>query len=527
MEILTSEQMKKVDADTIERFCPGLELMERAGKRVADFIMGTFGSERLKAAVFAGAGNNGGDAFVVARYLSKAGCAVSIHLMKAPISFSMDSRKNYERLSKPADSESRMKEFDATRPDWPNQVEKDLADATIVVDGLFGTGIEGALKGTGRAMVRAINASRLPVVSIDIPSGVNGDTGEVAGAAVRATYTVTIGRPKLGLLFHPGKEYTGEMVTADIGFPPEVVRAHASGLILLDAEEAGRRTPGRRADAHKYECGTLLVVAGSRSFTGAAVLAGEAALRGGCGMVYIGVPEGVRTIIEAGIREAITIPLPETARGTVSPEATALLKPYMEKADALAVGPGLGRDPDTDSFVHALLDASPVPVVLDADGINAFAGRTGLLRAARCPLVVTPHSGELERLIGAQVEKTPLAKIEQTARIAKELGAVVLHKGAPSIIASPEGDILINLHGTSALATGGTGDVMTGLVGSFLAQGAGPLDAAAVGSFLLGRSGEHASVDRGLRGVIAGDLLAYLGPAMVELEESLPPPAGD
>jgi NAD(P)H-hydrate epimerase len=197
----------------------------------------------------------------------------------------------------------------------------------------------------------------------------------------------------------------------------------------------------------------------------------------------------------------------------------------MEKADALAIGPGLGRDPETDACVHALIEASAVPVVLDADGINAFAGHTELLRAARCPLVITPHSGELERLIAARVEKTPLAKIEQTARTAKELGAVVLHKGAPSVIASPEGEVLINLHGTSALATGGTGDVLTGLVGSFLAQGANPLDAAAVGSFLLGRSGEHASVDRGLRGVIAGDLLAYLGPAMVELEESLPRPA--
>jgi hydroxyethylthiazole kinase-like uncharacterized protein yjeF len=522
MEILTSEQMKKVDEETINRFCPGLELMERAGRQVAEFVLDTFGVERIKAAVFAGAGNNGGDAFVVARHLIEAGCSCSIHRLKSPDSFSMDALKNYERLQRLDASGAGFKEFDAQRPDWPRQVEKDLEDATIIIDGLFGTGIRGALRGTAVEMVRTINSSRQPVVSIDIPSGVDGDSGAVAGIAVRAAYTLTIGRPKLGLLFHPGKEHAGEMIVADIGFPEEVVQAHASGLVLLDTVEAAGRVPARPPTAHKYRCGTLLIVAGSGAYTGAAVLAAEAALRGGCGMVFVGVPEGVRPVVDAGAREAITIPLPETGGGTIALPALETLRPYLEKADALAVGPGIGRDPETDEVVRALVKASGKPLVLDADGIHAFAGTKDLLSAAGGPVVITPHSGELSRLLDAEIAQAPMERIEQTRQIAAALNLVVLHKGAPSIIASPRGELLINLHGNSALATGGTGDVLTGFVGSFLAQGASVLDAAGIGSFLLGRSGELASFDMGVRGVIAGDLLAYSGMAMLELEESLP-----
>jgi hydroxyethylthiazole kinase-like uncharacterized protein yjeF len=466
MEILTVAEMKKVDEETIDRFCPGLELMERAGRNIAELILDMYGSERLKAVIFVGAGNNGGDALVAARYLAEKECSCSVHLLKSPDEISLDALKNYKRLSKLMKRERGIREFDTSRPDWPKLVEKDLADATLIIDGLFGTGVRGPLKGKALDIVQVINASVLPVISVDVPSGVDGDTGRVPGEAVRASYTVTMGRPKLGLLFHPGKAYTGEMIVADLGFPDEVVRKHSSGLILLDVEEAARRTPLRMPDTYKYECGTLLIVAGSRSFTGAAVLAGEAALRGGCGMVFVGVPEGVRSIVESGTREAITIPLPETEDGTTSLKALALLEPYIGRADAIAVGPGMGRNQETDAFIETLVTSSPLPIVLDADGITAFAGRSERLRDVNSPLVVTPHSGELKRLLAKEISRTPSEKIEQTRSIAKELGIVLLHKGAPSMIASRDGHVLINLHGNSSLATGGSGDVLTGLVGS-------------------------------------------------------------
>jgi NAD(P)H-hydrate epimerase len=519
MEILTSAEMKKVDEETIDRFCPGIELMERAGMTVADFILGILGEERPKISIFAGSGNNGGDALVTARYLTENGCACSVHLLKHPEKFSMDSLKNYERLAKIAKREKRLKEFSVERPDWPELVDKDLADAELVIDGLFGTGIKGALRGKALEVVRVINRSGLPIVSIDMPSGVDGDSGEVPGEAVKADYTVTIGRPKLGLFFHPGKSHVGELIYADIGFPEDVVEAHSSGIHLLDDEEAALRLPPRDPDTYKYECGTLLIVAGSRTFTGAALLSAEAALRGGCGMVYLAVPAGIRTIMQAGIKEAIVVPLPETGDGTVSPDAFDVLSPFLERADALAVGPGLGRNEATDEFVRTLVAKSEKPVVLDADGITAYRDKSEMLSRVSAPLIITPHSGELARLLSREIPSEPSARIDVTREIAGSLDLVLLHKGAPTLISSPDGEVLVGLHGNSALATGGTGDVLTGVAGSFLAQGASAVDAAALAAFLQGKAGELASEDWGLRGVKAGDLLWYLGSAMAELEE--------
>jgi NAD(P)H-hydrate epimerase len=522
MDVLTNVRMKKIDEETIARFCPGLELMERAGRKVADYILAHFPDRGFKAAVFVGPGNNGGDALVVARLLSGENRTCTVLYLAAPEEFTMDTLKNYQRIRQKAGEYSHFKEINLTRSDWMNLIGKELVDATVIVDGLFGTGLSRPLEDRALGTVRMINESGVPVVSIDTPSGVNGDTGEVLGGAVVAHSTVTMGYPKLGLLFHPGKAHAGHLVVADLGFPEELLQVHSMGVYLNDRAEAIRRFPPRDESAHKYECGTALVVAGSLQYTGAVLLTAEAALRSGCGMVYAAVPESVRDLVEPELREVITFPVPETDAGTVAPAAWKAIEPYLEKADVLIAGPGLGRHRDTARFVRTLLEKSPIPLVIDADGLNALEGDPEPLRGRGVPLVITPHSGELSRLISKEIPKTPLERIGATREIARDLGIALVHKGAPTLIASPGGEVWVNYHGNSALATAGTGDVLTGLVGGFVAQGASAVDASCVACYLHGRSGEVAARARGLRGVIAGDLLRYLGEPILELEAALP-----
>jgi hydroxyethylthiazole kinase-like uncharacterized protein yjeF len=519
MDILTGARMKKVDEDTIARFCPGLELMERAGRQVADFIIQRFPADRFKAAVFVGPGNNGGDALVVARLLAEEGRACSIHYLKGPDAFTPDAYKNYQRVQERLPSHRHLREINFTRPDWTGITRKDFIDTTVIVDGLFGTGLSRPLEGRALTVVQLINRSGLPVVGIDMPSGLDADTGEVLGDAVRANYTITMGYPKLGMLFHPAKEYVGEIIVADIGFPAEVLQVHSLGIYLLDRGEVVKRLPPRPTDLHKYQAGTVLLIAGSRAYTGAVALAAEAALRSGCGMVYAAVPEGIRPVIQSHLREAIVVPLPETSAGTVAPDAGAVLAPYLAKADVIALGPGLTTEEGTAAFIRELVPGAGKPLVLDADGINAFAGRSDLLRETTAELILTPHSGELGRLLKTEIPATPVERIETTREAARSLGAVLLHKGAPSLIASGAGDVWVSYHGNSALATGGTGDVLTGLVAGLRAQGNGALDAAAIACYLHGRAGEHAAGDLGLRGVIAGDLLKYIGRTILDVEK--------
>jgi NAD(P)H-hydrate epimerase len=514
--------MRKIDEATIARFCPGLELMERAGRKVTDHILERFPDKGFKAAVFVGPGNNGGDALVVARRLSEAERACTVLYLAAPESFTMDTLKNYQRLQDKAKSYPHLKELNLTRSDWMNLIGKELVDSSLVVDGLFGTGLARALEERALEVVRMINESGVPVVSIDTPSGVNGDTGEVLGDAVRAQSTVTMGYPKLGLLFHPGKAHVGHLVVADLGFPEEVLQVHSMGIYLNDRAEAARRLPARREDAHKYQCGTALLIAGSRMYTGAVLLAAEAVLRSGCGMVYCAVPESIRGLVEPELREAITIAVPETKDGTIAPAAWPLLQPFVEKADVLLVGPGMSRHPDTTRFVLDVLEKSPKPLVIDADALNALEGNAKSLADSKVPVIITPHGGELSRLVGGEIPAAPIDKIEATREIARSLGLTLVHKGAPTLIASPGGEVWVNYNGTSALATAGTGDVLTGLVGGCLAQGGSPIDAACVACCLHGRAGEVAARARGVRGVVAGDLLRYLGEPLVELEAAAP-----
>jgi NAD(P)H-hydrate epimerase len=519
-EILTAKQMKAVDEETIAKYCPSLELMERAGRAVARRLqwMAPVGD----AVFFVGSGNNGGDALVAARCLVEETwpTSLTVFLLKSPEEMSPDARTNYWRLA-PLINKGRVEVLRLDQEGWEEQVEEALEQVDVVVDGLLGTGVSGPPRGRLLEVIRAINASARQVIAIDIPSGVQGETGEVPGEAVKAHVTVTIGRPKFGLLFHPGRQYVGQLVVEDIGFPPEVVEAHSSGLFLIDEREILERLPRRAPDAHKYRCGAVLVVAGSRAYTGAAALAAEAALRSGCGIVYLAVPESVRSLLETLLVEVITLPLPETDRGTVAPAAWDALEPILGKVRALVVGPGLDRHEETDRFVRDLLQRFPGPAVLDADGLRAFANAPDALAALPRPPVVTPHSGELADLVGERIPEDPRERVEATRRAARRLNTVLLHKGAPTLVGTPDGEVWVNGSGDSALATAGSGDVLSGLLGGLLAQGASPLDAALVAAYVRGRAGERVGEVRGARGVIASDLFDGLGEEWRHLERVL------
>lgn len=521
MDVLTGARMKTVDEETIKRYCPGIELMERAGNRVTEFILSRYPKGGFKAAIFVGPGNNGGDALVVARRLCDEGLACSLHYLTDPETFPPDSAKNYQRLRKRLDKHRRIKEINSTRPDWSKVVENDLRDTTVIVDGLFGTGLSRTLGDRAAEIVRLINRCGTPVVSIDIPSGLHTDTGEVLGVAVKADHTVTMGFPKVGMLFYPAKRFVGELIVADLEFPDEVLDVNSLGIYWLDRHNAATRLPTRPPDGHKYRMGTVLVVAGSRAYTGAALLAAEAALRSGCGIVYVAVPKGIRPVIQTGLREAIVVPVPETAAGAVAEGTMDVLMPYLEKADTVVIGPGLTTDPETLRVVERLVRECPKPMVLDADALNGFAGNIDRLAGAGAPLVLTPHSGELGRLLERDVPKDPVQRIELTRETAKHLGVTLVHKGAPTLIASGDGTVWVNQHGNSALATAGSGDVLAGLIGGIHAQGATGLDAACVACFVHGRAAEYASDESGPRAVIAGDLLSFVGDATLEIEAEL------
>lgn len=518
MDVLTGARMKKVDEETIARFCPGLELMERAGRRVAEFVIERYPADGFKAAIFAGPGNNGGDALVVARYLSEEGRNCSLYCLKPPDAFTIDAFKNYQRLRDKMEQYRGLKEINFTRPDWVEVLKKDLVDGTLIIDGIFGTGLSRDVEGRAREVIEIINGRGLPTVSIDIPSGIHSDTGAVLGTAIKATHTVTMGYPKLGMLFHPGREHAGELLVADLGFPDEVLQVQSLGMYLLDGAEAAKRLPRRPVDLHKYQAGTVLLVAGSRAYTGAAILAAEAVLRSGAGLVYLAVPEGIRAVVQTAFREAIVVPLPETAEGSFAKTGMAALEPYLERADAVAVGPGVGAHTETAGFTRDLVETCGKPTVLDADGLGAYAGAAKRLAKVSHPVVLTPHTGELKRLIDRDIPTTPIDKTETTRSVAEELGAVLVHKGAPTLVASPQGEVWVGCSGHSALATAGTGDVLTGLLAGLLAQGSSALNAATIAVFVHGRAGELASERSSRRSMVASDLLSHVGRAFFELE---------
>ncbi|HXF57006.1 MAG TPA: NAD(P)H-hydrate dehydratase [Actinomycetota bacterium] len=508
LPILTPAESADLDRRSAERGVTTLQLMERAGwevaRAVARLVAAPYGR---RAVVLCGKGNNGGDGLVAARYLERAGMGVSVVLMVPPDDLRGAAAHNFRRFHQAG---GRWRVFS------PETLARELARADVAVDALFGTGFRGVPEDGAAAAIRALNASSLPVVAVDIPSGVEGESGAVRGEAVQADVTVTFGALKPGVVFYPGAAYAGRVQVVDIGFPPDLVR---SDLWLVEREDAAALVEPRDPEAHKRSVGVVVVLAGSRTMTGAAALTARGAYRAGAGLVTLAVPSGILPVVQGAVAEATFLPLPETGEGGAAEEGAPLLLERLGEADALAMGPGLSRDPSTQALVRRLVADSPVPVVLDADGLNAFAGRGAELADRASELLITPHAGEFGRLTGLSTAQVLEDRVGHARKAAAEFRCAVLLKGPRTLVAEPGGTVRVNPTGGPFLASGGTGDVLTGAVAAFLARGLSAADAGVLAAYVHGQAGRMAAEELGEQGVTASDVAARLPAALDALLE--------
>jgi NAD(P)H-hydrate epimerase len=489
-----AEQQRATDAWAIgERGVPSLELMERAGAGLAEVVRQRAPEGRI--VVVAGKGNNGGDGLVVARLLREAGREVDVLLLADGDELGGDARVNFDRLRGTAHPHP--------QPFDPGA----LGGAAAVVDAILGTGSSGEPREPARSAIAAINAATGGVVcACDVPSGVDASTGEVAGDAVRADVTVTFHAAKPGLWINPGKTHSGEVTVIDIGIPSGPPVTPSVGLIspaVLD------EIPHRAHDSTKFAAGALLVCGGSTGLTGAPCMAAEAAMRAGAGYVTALVPASLNIVFEQRLLEVMSVPMPDKDGTLTQPALEAALE-RVERANAFVLGPGLGRKPGTFKLVRKLAEAIPIPLLLDADGLNAHEGRLEALAERSAATVLTPHAGELARLLETDSAEIAAHRLRCVRAAAERAAAVVLLKGDDTIVAAPDGRAAVSRGGAPALSTAGTGDVLSGVIGAYLSKGMDPFDAACAGAFVHARAGRLAAKEIGTEGVIAGDVIALL-----------------
>ncbi len=506
MQLLASaEFMRGLDRTAIDTVgIPGLILMENAGRAFVDELEKGAGpvAGRL-VAVVCGKGNNGGDGFVIARHCANRGAEVRCILVRPARSTAGDARTNL-------DAAVRMSGLRGSRlhvAPFPRDGRSGLpASPGIVVDAIFGTGFSGDVRGRELEAVSWINAQGAFVASVDIPSGVDASTGTVGNAAVQADLTVGMGLGKIGHYVGRGCDASGTVRIADISIPPELIRAPREAVYRILPHDIGGVLPARARTAHKYSAGKVLVIAGSRSFTGAPLMTAQAALRSGAGAVVLAVPSSIRPTLARRLTEVILEPVAETASGSIAPGALEALRARGAWADAVAIGPGLSRDSETMAFVLDLIRAIDRPLILDADALFALKDHTAVLKKRSSPVILTPHAGEFAALAGGSAGSADALRVSAAREAARRFHAVIVLKGAPTVTAGPRGIAYVNSTGNPGMATIGSGDVLTGVIAGFAAQGMGPEEAAYAGVFIHGLAGDIAAERHGAHSVIATDI---------------------
>lgn len=465
---------------------PTIDLMERAGEAVAVAVVRRYPDAR-RISVWCGTGANGGDGLVAARYLHEAGKSVELLVLGDRARIAGDAAENLRRAGE-------IGLEPASEP----------AGSDVIVDALFGTGFSGAPRREAAAVFEAINASGDPVVSVDVPSGIDASSGRVDGAAVRAGATVTFHGRKVGLAIAPGRFLTGEVEVADIGIEHVPTELVASTAALLDG------IPRRRSDENKYSAGAVLVVGGSTGTTGAPCMSALAALRAGAGVVFACVPSSIRQVAEQHLLEVMVRPGLDDDHGRLVPEAADEILALADRASAVAVGPGLGRSDGTRELVRILLERLELPVVVDADGLWALVGHLEWVFSRDAPTVLTPHSGELGRLLSRESARIDARRLDAAQAGADDTGAVVLLKGADTIVAAPGRSPIVSDLGNPGLASAGSGDVLTGIVAAFLSKGVEPRLAAVAAATAQGLAANRVAEQSGWAGMIASDVIGVL-----------------
>ena len=516
MKVLTAAQMQAVDRQTINEIgIPGVVLMENAGRGVAEEIIQRFSPAHSPSAlILAGKGNNGGDGYVIARHLLNRGWNVQTLVLADRDAIKGDAAVNLTALENCGGKVDFTPDSEALAACLAATVE-----FTVLVDAIFGTGLTKPAQGLYLKAIEWLNQQPSPVVAVDISSGVDASTGQVLGVAVSSALTVSFAFPKVGQVSYPGASLAGELLTVDIGIPEQISGQASTDCLLIDAAEARHLLPVRSRDGHKGTFGHLLVVAGSTGKGGAAVMAAESGLRGGTGLVTLACPQSVQPILASQLTEVMTVPLADS-KGEISLLSCDDLLTLVEGKQALAIGPGLGLGEETSDMIRRLVQDSDLPMVIDADGLTALCGHTHLLdRQTDQPIVLTPHPGEMARLTGLPVEEIQANRFVVARDFAVRHRVVLVLKGARTLTASPDGRVHVNSSGHAGLASGGMGDVLTGLIGSFLAQGLAAMDAATLGVYLHGLAADRLLATFGDAGLLATDVMYELPAARQALSK--------
>jgi len=511
MRIVTAAEMQEIDRRASSEFgIPSLLLMENAGLQVVRALEEEFPSCLSRpVSVLCGRGNNGGDGFVIARHLHSRGRKVQVFLLAKKQEVKGDALVNLQILEKMG-----VKIREVQRLSDLEGEREGILGSDLIVDALLGTGAHPPAKGLVAEVISYLNRLGKPIVAVDIPSGLGADESHPVGECIRADLTVTFGLPKRCLFLYPAAEFAGKVRIADLGLPPQLLTDPQLRLSLIEPREVSAAFPRRRRDAHKGSFGHVLVVAGSTGKTGAGAMTSLAALRIGAGLVTFALPASLNSSMEAKLDEVMTEPLPETEEGSLSTLALDKIVRLLEGKDCLALGPGLSLHPETQELVRKLIPQVKVPLVVDADGINALVLHLDLLGQAQAPLVLTPHPGELSRLLSVSVEEVQRNRVAIAQKFSSGFGIYLVLKGKGTLISDPQGNVFLNPSGNPGMATGGTGDVLTGLLAGIIATGVEIPLALRAGVYLHGLAGDLAAQEWGEEPMIAGDILERIPAAL-------------
>ena len=514
MKILTSKQMQGVDKEAIEQVgIIGPILMENAGIQIMNEVLKKFPKiEDERVVIVAGKGNNGGDGFVVARHLFNRRCRPVVLLLASRKDLKGDAALNAGIAGKVGIV---IKEIMSARQWGANK--KILSKATLLVDAIFGTGLTSPARGLYAKVIQDINECGAFKVAVDIPSGLSADTFEIIGPCVKADLTVTLAAAKIAHVLPPAEDYIGVLKIGDISAPPFLLEDQKFKLEMVEKDRIRPYFKRRKKATHKGTYGHLLILAGSIGKTGAAVMAGRAALKMGAGLVTAGVPQTCLPMVARSMMELMTEPLPETDEGTLSEDALPEVLGLLKGKDALMLGPGISMHESTNKFVLSLLPKMRIPAVLDADALNILAAKPDILKSLSKPAVVTPHPGEFARLLGLSTKKVLDKRLELVPRFARKFGIFVVLKGYRTLISTPSGEVYINPTGNPGMATAGSGDVLSGVIASMIVQEKNILDAVLAAVYLHGLSGDMAASRIGEKSLTARNIITYLPSAIKSL----------
>ncbi|MFI5252477.1 MAG: NAD(P)H-hydrate dehydratase [Bacteroidota bacterium] len=518
--MVTSDQIRECDRYAIEKLhIPGIILMENAGIGVVNSICRHYSSvEGKKFTIICGKGNNGGDGFVVARHLYNRGASIHVDILAKMKDIKGDAKINLDILREMfsrEDVEGRLEIQEITSDKTPIKIY----NSDFIIDAIFGTGFQGEIKGVYANAINAINKSQAIKIAIDIPSGLNANTGLIIGMAVKADLTVTIGMNKHGLTLSKSREYAGTLDVIDMGVSSNIISLKNTDTFLIQSSDVKKLLPKRSITAHKYSFKKVYILAGSTGFTGAAAMAANSALRTGAGMVILGTPRSVYPILSRKLTEIIVDPLDNTSDGTISLSALTAIKEKIDWADIVIVGPGLSKNKETQVVVREVLKTPSKSFLIDADGLAAIPLNSAVWRSkSRKKFILTPHIGELSRLIGVPSVEIENRRIEVARETAKKLKVTLILKGAPTVTASNDGKVYINSTGNPGMATAGSGDVLSGIIGGLLSQGLDEPEGAYAGVYLHGLAGDLAIDHYGEKSLMATDIYEYLPSAIKHIE---------